>query len=67
MSDPGVHPIGSIDDAVEHLIHGPDHDAGDSASGLIDLFNDFVPGFLTDSWYGAGVPRNTPRLPGKRK
>ena len=39
MSDPGVHPIGSIDDAVEHLIDGPDHDAGDSASGLIDLFN----------------------------
>ena len=39
MSDPGVHPIGSIDDAMEHLIDGPDHDAGDSASRLIDLFN----------------------------
>jgi hypothetical protein len=39
MSDPGVHPISSIDDAVEHLIDGADHDAGDSASRLIDLFN----------------------------
>jgi tripartite-type tricarboxylate transporter receptor subunit TctC len=30
--------------------------------GLPDLptVNDFVPGYFTDSWYGAGVPRNTP-------
>ena len=39
MPDPGVHPIGSIDDAMQHLIDGADHDAGDSASRLIDLFN----------------------------
>jgi len=26
----------------------------------IPTVNEFVPGYLADSWYGAGVPRNTP-------
>ena len=39
MPDPGMHPISAIDDAVQHLIDRADHDACDSASRLIDLFD----------------------------
>jgi hypothetical protein len=39
VSDPGVHPIGSVDNAVQHLSDGADHDARDPATGLIDLFS----------------------------
>ena len=39
MSDAGMHPISAIDDAMQHLIDRADHNAGDAASRLIDLFN----------------------------
>src|SRR5271155_5821227 len=39
MPNRGVHPIGAIDDAVQHLIDGADHNPSDTASGLINLFD----------------------------
>src|SRR5690554_3823011 len=37
MTDPGMHAIGACDDAVQHLIDCPDHDACDPAARLVEL------------------------------
>ena len=37
MTDPGMHAIGACDDAVQHLIDCPDHDACDRAARLVEL------------------------------
>ena len=34
-----MHPISAIDDAMQHLIDRADHNSGDSASRLINLFD----------------------------
>ena len=40
MPRSGVHPVGTVDDAMQHLIDRADDNAGDPAARLIDLFND---------------------------
>ena len=46
MTDPGMHAIGAGDDAVQHLIDCPDHDACDRAARLVE-FPANSAGFLT--------------------